>query len=227
MGIFKRKKLILQLCADTGSDTVPYKNDPRYEVMLVGKDIGVENYHVNRKVYGIIANPVCLEFSTARTGGRARNPEAGMFLVNECLRIIDEAKAKGGLKFWVIENPARGALSDYLGKPQFTYQPYQFGSPWTKHTALWGEFNKPAKKYAKWSEVPEADKIPELYVRPDRTYKNGTTRKSSGIPSLAIQHKSAFRFIPEFAHLPAPDSDMEIRSLCSQRFARAFYEVNQ
>jgi len=148
-------------------------------------------------------------------------------LVNECLRIVEEAKAKGGLKFWVIENPARGALRDFLGKPQFTYQPYHFGSPWTKHTALWGEFNTPIKKYSKWSELPEDIKIPELYVRPDRTYKNGTTRKSSGIPSLAIQHKSAFKYIPEFAGLPAPDSDMEIRSLCSQKYAKAFMEVNR
>jgi hypothetical protein len=54
-------------------------------------------------------------------------------------------------------------LSDFLGEPQFTYQPWEFGSPWTKHTALWGKFNKPEKKYKKWEDVP---KIPELYTRP-------------------------------------------------------------
>lgn len=36
-------KTILQLCADTGSDTKPFK-DNGYEVILVGKDIGVENF---------------------------------------------------------------------------------------------------------------------------------------------------------------------------------------
>lgn len=61
------KKIILQLCADTGSDTMPYMQNEEYEVILVGKDIGVENYHPPSNVYGIIANPVCLEFSTARS----------------------------------------------------------------------------------------------------------------------------------------------------------------
>lgn len=33
------KKIILQLCADTGSDTKPYQDDLDYEVILVGKNI--------------------------------------------------------------------------------------------------------------------------------------------------------------------------------------------
>lgn len=45
-------KKILQLCADTGSDTKPYR-DAGYEVILIGKDIGVENYHPPKDVYGI------------------------------------------------------------------------------------------------------------------------------------------------------------------------------
>jgi hypothetical protein len=90
-------KTILHLCADTGSDTKPYK-DAGYEVVLVGKDIGVENYHPPKDVYGIIANPVCLEFSTARSTGKARNPDEGMFLVKECQRIISECNPT----FWVI-----------------------------------------------------------------------------------------------------------------------------
>lgn len=48
------KKIILHLCADTGSDTKPYK-DNGYEVIRIGKDIGVENYHPPKNVYGVIA----------------------------------------------------------------------------------------------------------------------------------------------------------------------------
>lgn len=207
------KKIILQLCADTGSDTKPYQDDPNYEVRLIGSDIGVENYHVTEPIYGIIANPVCVEFSTARAGRKARDPEEGMFLVNECLRIVREAQEMGGLKFWVIENPAKGELKNYLGDPKFKYQPWEFGSPWTKHTALWGEFTVPDKVYTDWNDVP---KIAELYTRPGR-----------GKPSLAFMHKSAFSLIPEFNGLPAPESDMEFRSLCSQKFAQAFKAVNE
>lgn len=207
------KKIILQLCADTGSDTAQYRNNPDYEVILVGAEIGVENYHAPKGTYGIIANPVCLEFSTARKGGKARNPHDGMFLVNECLRIIDEAKALGDLKFWVIENPARGVLHKFLGQPVAKYEPWHYGSPWTKQTALWGEFNMPERTYHDWQDVP---KIDGLYQRPGR-----------GKPSLAFMHKSAYDLIEEFQHLPRPTSDMEFRSLCSQQFAKAFYMANQ
>lgn len=207
------KKVILHLCADTGSDSWPFQNDPEFEVILVGSDIGVENYVVDRPIYGIIANPVCLEFSTARVGGKARNPQEGMFLVYECLRIINEAKAFGQLKFWVIENPARGVLHNFIGPPVAKYEPWHYGSPWTKQTALWGVFKMPERKYQNWEDVP---KIEGLYQRPGR-----------GKPSLAFMHKSAYHLIPEFSHLPKPDSDMEFRSTCSQKFAQAFYEVNK
>jgi len=199
-------KKILHLCADTGSDSKPYK-DAGYEVILVGSDIGVENYHPPQDVYGVFANPVCTEFSTARSDGRARDPEKGMEIVRECQRIISECNPT----FWVIENPATGRLKDFLGKPAYSYEPWWYGSPWTKRTSLWGKFNTPERVYDKWEDVP---KLEGLYQRPGR-----------GKPSLAFMHKSHVRFIPEFADFH-PESDMEFRSLCSQKFAQAFYEAN-
>lgn len=210
-------RTILQLCADTGSDTWPYRSDPRYEVITIGADIGVENYHPDRPIHGIIANPVCTEFSAARYGkafgGAERESgdyELGMELVRECLRVIDEAQPV----WYAIENPATGRLRDFLGKPQFTYEPWQFGSPWTKRTALWGKFTTPTPVYTRWEEVPLN---PDIYVRPGRK------------PSMAWLHKSAFHVIPEFrdSGMPEPTSDMELRSLCSQGFARAFKKANQ
>lgn len=201
-------KIILHLCADTGSDSQPFK-DAGYDVRRIGSSIGVENYSPPSGVYGIIANPVCTEFSTARSNGRARNPDEGMTLVRECQRIIKEA---GDVKFWVIENPARGVLRDYLGEPQYEYEPWWYGSPWTKRTALWGKFKIPQRLFHRWDDVP---KISGLYQRPGR-----------GKPSLAFMHKSAYDLIEEFHSLPRPESDMEFRSLCSQKFAQAFFEVN-
>jgi len=231
-----QNKIILQLCADTGSDTKPYK-DAGYDVRLIGSDIGVENYTPPENVYGIIANPVCTEFSTARKGGKPRDTEVGMFLVKECLRIIEEAKQNGNLKFWVIENPARGVLKNFLGAPKHSYQPYQYGSPWSKHTSLWGEFNIPPVLYKTWKDVPEEIKIKELYVRPTATYANGQTRKSTGVPSLAFMHaRKHLKYIPEFepfmkiAHREGSarynGADMDFRSLCSQKFAQAFFKAN-
>lgn len=207
-----KKKIILHLCADTGTDTKPYQDDPAYEVRLIGKEIGIENYHVDEPIYGIIANPVCLEFSTARSNGKARNPEEGMFLVNECFRIVNEAMYFAELKFYVIENPARGVLHKHIGEPVAKYEPWYYGSPWTKQTALWGDFNMPKRVYYNWEDVP---KNPKLYTRPGR-----------GKPSLAFMHKSAQRLIPEFDVFEQVDSDMEFRSMNSQKFAQAFKRAN-
>lgn len=204
------KKIILHLCADIGSDSLFYQNDNNYEVIKIGKEVGVENYSTPKKIHGIIANPVCTEFSTANGFHKIGDLEKGMEMVNHCLRIIKECNPK----WWVIENPSNGRLKDFLGEPIFTYQPWEFGSPWTKKTALWGEFNIPKKIYTKWDDVPKNDK---LYIRPKR-----------GKPSLAFLHKSAAEIIPEmYWAKELIKTDADLRSMCSQGFAKQFYLNNQ
>ena len=91
MGVnFVLKKVILHLCADIGSDSWLYANDNEYEVIKIGKEIGVENFNPPENVYGVIANPVCTEFSFAKWANNKGegDVEEGMFLVNHCLRII-------------------------------------------------------------------------------------------------------------------------------------------
>lgn len=204
------KKIILHLCADLVSDSLFYQKSDDYEVIMIGEEIGVENFTPPPNVYGIIANPVCTEFSTAKGFHKENDIEKGMFLVNHCIRIIKEAQPK----FWVIENPATGKLKDMLGKPKYTYQPWEYGSPWTKKTALWGDFNVPKPLYLKWEDVPKNEK---LYVRPGRPK-----------PALAFLHKSAMHIIPEFEQ--AKDKikcDADIRSMCSRGFAEQFFLNNQ
>ena len=200
-------KTILHLCADIGSDSKPYK-DAGYNVILVGKDIGVENYTPPSSVYGVIANPVCTEFSIAKNANIKSDFERGMFLVNHCLRIIKECNPI----FHVIENPATGRLKKFLGNPQYEYEPWWYGSPWTKRTALWGKFKIPECKYHAWEDVP---KNKNLYIRPTRLK-----------PSMAFLHKSAKQHIREFDCFETK-TDMDFRSLCSQNFAKAFFEANK
>lgn len=204
------KKVILHLCADIGSDSIFYQLSDEYEVIKIGKEIGVENYTPPDNVYGVIANPVCTEFSTVTGFDKVGDLEKGMILVNHCLRIIKECKPF----FWVIENPANGRLKEFLGKPKLIYQPWEYGSPWTKKTALWGEFNIPKKIYYKWEDVPKNDK---LYIRPGRSK-----------PALAYFHKSAVNLIFEFQWAKEfIKCDTDIRSMCSQGFAEQFYKHNQ
>lgn len=209
-------KTILHLCADLGSDSFPYQIDPDYDVIMIGKDIGVENYQVDREIHGIIANPVCTEFSFAREGylfGTTKKQtidlESGLFLLKHCQRIIKDAAPA----WWVIENPFNGSMKDHLGTPDYSYEPWMFGSPWTKKTALWGNFRKPFPLFTKWGQVQQNEK---LYIRPGRPK-----------PSLAFLHKSAIHNIPEFApFIDRVDSDNGFRSLCSQGFANEFKKIN-
>jgi len=148
----RMKKIILHLCADIGSDTLPYKQ-AGYDVRLITKKTGIENFHPPENVYGIIANPPCAMFSIARTTTKPpRDLQEGMRLVKECLRIIWEyqfeinpSAHKTSLTFWALENPATGMLKYFLGKPVFEYQPYEYGANFTKKTALWGYFNLPIR----------------------------------------------------------------------------------
>lgn len=214
-------KIILHLCADIGSDSRFYQLDGDYEVIKIGKELGVENYNPPKNVYGVIANPVCRGLTTIHgfdkdslcsTGLFQDEPEFDkMFLVNECIRIINECNPV----FWVIENPAKGTLRSELGKPQYIYQPWYYGSPWSKQTALWGNFNMPEPLYKKWEDVP--NKINSLWKRKDRNK-----------PCLAYLHKNDVHKIPEFEWARSKiKSDMDLRSMCSQGFAKAFYEANR
>jgi hypothetical protein len=179
-----------------------------YNVIMVGEKIGVENYEPPERVYGIIANPVCTEFSTAQNFNIVKDIKKGMFLVNHCLRIIK----KSNPEWWIIENPANGRLKDELGKPKVIYQPWQYGSPWTKKTALWGEFKMPLPLYTRWENVPKLG----LYIKPGRKK-----------PGLDCLHKSAVELIPEFQFAKEYiKTDADIRSMCSQGFAKAFFHAN-
>lgn len=194
-------KTILHLCADMGTDSQPYA-DAGYNVLRIGKEIGVENYYPPNNVYGIIANPVCTMLSWCRTNAKApRDLREGMFLVKECLRIIWEAQYNltttnsklTVLKFWVIENPSRGFLPQFLGKPAAKYQPYEYGDNYKKETALWGNF-----------------------VMPPKTPIECTAPKFDQLKTKDIHYKGN-------EHL----TRKERRSICSPGFAKAFFKANQ
>ena len=201
-------KTVIHLCADVGSDSYPYQIDPEYNVILVGKDIGVENYTPPEDVQGVIANPVCTEFS-AVGGFDNMTDDPDLTILNHCQRIIAEASPK----WWVIENPYNGSMKNYIGKPVCSYEPWMYGSPWTKRTSLWGKFRMPIPQYTHRGQLDWNEK---LYAR------NGRLR-----PGFAFLHKSAIHHIPEFEpFIDKVDTDNAFRSLCSQGFAKAFKEMN-
>ena len=206
-------KTILHLCAKTGSDSQPYK-DAGYEVIIVDEKMDVRKFNPPENVYGIIANPPCTMFSFARTNAKLpRDLRQGMELVQACLRIIWECQYRiksdtqkySPLKFWVIENPY-AMLRWFLGEPAMIYNPYEFGERYQKKTVLWGLFNKPKKSPVKLTKEEK-----EL-------------------------HKTNSQPLPKFDYMKSKDihpeyygklTRQERRSLCSPKFAQAFFEANR
>lgn len=205
-------KIILDLCGGSGSWVKWYK-DHGYDVRTITlPEHDVRTYVPPQGgVYGIVAAPPCESFSNAGRG-HVKNPsmsrETGLEIVEACLRIIKECNPV----FWALENPGAGDLSKYLGKPTMSFQPYEFGDAWAKRTFVWGKFNVPKKTHT-WEQCKKLD----LYVRPGR-----------GKPSLAFQHKSALKNIPQFE--PFADyikTDYDLRSITPPAFAEAFCIANQ
>lgn len=203
------EKIILDLCGGTGSWSRPYK-EAGYDVRLITlPDYDVCTYTPPDHVYGILAAPPCTEFSVlnCKAEARPRNPDAGLSIVTACLRIIAMCQPK----WWALENPA-GHLQEHMHTPTITFQPWEYGDPWTKRTMIWGRFNPPQKIYSDWEDVP--DKLP-LYTRPGR-----------GKPSFAYLHKSAQSLIPQLAWAQ-PQTDADFRAITPPGFAQAFFRANK
>jgi len=136
---------ILSLCDHTGIWGGQYEDE--YEVVYVdlqrnGSDIRL--FQHTDKVHGIIAQPPCDHFAVS--GARwwkAKGNDAlldGLQLVDACMRIILAHRPR----WWVLENPV-GRLRHYIGPSVATFNPSDYGDPYTKRTCLWGEFTMPQK----------------------------------------------------------------------------------
>lgn len=138
-----KRKVILDLCGGTGAWSKPYK-EAGYDV----RNITLPKYNVRsfippKNVYGILAAPPCIEFSLAKND-KPRNFAIGMDIVRACLEIVWRCRIKGKLKWWALENP-RCFLRQFLGKPAFTFEHWEFGDNGIKPTDIWGYFNEPKK----------------------------------------------------------------------------------
>ena len=210
-------KIILDLCGGTGSWSRPYK-DAGYDVRVITLpeydvlDAGVQEMCVNLNPHGILAAPPCTMFSHARM--RAKTPRdigEGMLCVRACLDIIWRCMEvtqptqykKLPLQFWALENPYYGFLIKLLGKPAFTFDPWEFGDGYKKRTAIWGYFKEPVK-----GRIPISD------------YAMRKCRAGSFSKFDILQTKDIH---PEYYETL---TRAERRSITPAGFARAFFEAN-
>lgn len=134
-----RDRHIFDLCGGSGSWSEPYRA-AGYPVTLVELPIDVRTWVPPRRPWGILAAPPCEQFSRARRAERSY--VVGMETVNACLRLILQCRPM----WWALENPWHGDLAKFIGAPTWTFHPWQFGDPWTKPTAIWGEFRAPTSR---------------------------------------------------------------------------------
>lgn len=132
---------ILDLCAGSGAWSEPYER-AGYEVVKVTlPENDVREFVPPVGVHGVLAAPPCDQFSLARNGHKSpRNLFAALEVVCACLRVIALARPS----WWALENPV-GLVGKWLGTPRDVFQPHEFGDPWTKRTALWGNFTIPTR----------------------------------------------------------------------------------
>lgn len=144
-----------------------------------------------------------------------RDLKDAMSIVEACLKIIwkvqytpisNNAKYTR-LKFWALENPYFGLLKHFIGKPAFTFDPWEFGDGYQKRTALWGNFNEPKK-----NPIPLTDEMKEKA----KTNSYLHTIKFDRLASKDI-HPEQFGVLDRQAR----------RSITPQGFANAFFQANQ
>jgi hypothetical protein len=197
-----KRKIILDLCGGTGSWSRPYR-DAGYDVRLITlPEYDVLNYTPPKDVHGILAAPPCTEFSLAKNA-HPRNLEDGLKLVNACLHIIWQCRLHGAPKFWALENPV-GFLRQFLGRPHYTFEQWQFGEKKIKKTDIWGYFNEP---------VPAVKERP-----PDLIYISPKGRHNA-------RDWSKMNCPPEYAHMKLDRA--ALRAITPLGFARAFFRANK
>jgi len=213
-------KIILDLCGGTGAWSKPYKDDgftiynitlPNYDVKDWSVYCGIFIFphfdyfqniprfiHIRlEQIYGILSAPPCTMFSIARSRAKtSRDLKQGMELVIACLNIIWQCRYNTKLKFWCLENPM-GYLRQFLGKPVMTFNPCDFGDPYTKKTDLWGYFNIPKKKPCKLTEKQKWD-----------SKQNNLSK------------------YPRYSDITG-SKQVDKRAITPQGFAKAFYEANK
>jgi len=214
------RKIILDLCGGTGSWGLPYK-EAGYDVRLITlPDNDVLTYKLPKEpIYGILAAPPCTMFSFARTNAKKpRDLKDGMEPIKACLNLIWEAQYRTEsdqqkyppLKFWALENPYHAMTKWFLGEPAYTFNPWEFGHDYQKHTALWGYFNQPKKKHTKREQV--------------MTKKQMEQAKTNSQPMPKFDYMKSKDIAPEwFGKLDRQAH----RAITPRLFAEAFFKANQ
>lgn len=130
--------------------------------------------YVAKRLIAVFAFPPC----THVTVSDARDFRIkGTAMLRDSLEMFSAAEHAGKWsgKPYMIENPV-GKFSDHMGKPDYTFQPWQFGDPYTKKTCLWTGNGFVAPKPTVYEQPLELDaRIWKMPPSEDRADKRSET----------------------------------------------------
>lgn len=144
--------LILDLCGGTGSWSQPYA-DAGYDVIVVDPVANGQTIrefldcNPNLEAHGILAAFPCTEFAGSGARWWSSKPPhlltEAIQIARDCLEAVRRYKPK----WWCFENPVGRVprCIPELGKWKYTFQPTDYGDPYSKRTCLWGDFVMPPK----------------------------------------------------------------------------------
>lgn len=171
-------KVVLSLCDFTGTWPTPYRR-AGYRVVMVdlkrGGDVRLMKFP--GRVHGILAAPPCTHLASSGARWWADKGEAALLealsVADACLRLVTVCRPE----WWALENPT-GRLAKFYGPPAFSFDPCDFGDPYTKRTHLWGNFCPPEPLFIGGSrkvEATEGSKMHRLAPSPERAALRSVT----------------------------------------------------
>ena len=154
------RKIILDLCGGTGAWSRPYQESGEYDVRIIDTqewsdktgtgDVRLyevwdpSKQKVHEKVHGILCAPPCTHLCASGSRWWEGKGEVALIealsVADACLRLCTVLNPI----FWAIENPI-GRLTRYWGLPVMYFDPCDYGEPYRKRTALWGNFQPPER----------------------------------------------------------------------------------
>lgn len=205
LALYETSGVFSRLYYELGYDVVQVdlqnrvKSKKRWEV--ISTDCRLISHLSDKNVVGIISHPPCTVF--AGSGNRWRHKEKMMPSTNDIHNNLLEQKLQNALSmidvvfrlvhltrpvFWFIENPV-GKLSKFIGKHQFSFDPYEFAS-YREHPEdyLPINFDKTVMQGYKGSFIDEAyTKKTLLWGNFTVPYKNATTSRENGFHKIEPQ----------------------------------------
>ena len=97
-----------------------------------------------------------------------------------------------------------------MGEPAYTFNPWEFGHNYQKHTAIWGYFNPPKKKFTDKTQVMTPTQLKQA--------------KTNSQPFPKFDYMASKDIAPDwFGKLDRQAR----RAITPGLFAKAFYEANK